>query len=62
MNQESYIKNYEIYMRLEKSFSPNSIEAYSRDLNILIQFLKEKDKNFQMEKVSHEDLKEFLHW
>lgn len=49
-------------MRLEKSFSPNSIEAYSRDLNILIQFLKEKDKNFQMEKVSHEDLKEFLHW
>lgn len=62
MNQKSYIKNYEIYMRLEKSFSPNSIEAYIRDLNILMQFLKEKDENFQLKNVSREDLKEFLHW
>ncbi len=49
-------------MRLEKSFSPNSIEAYIRDLNILMQFLKEKDENFQLKNVSREDLKEFLHW
>ncbi len=62
MDQKGYIRNYEIYMRLEKSFSPNSIDAYLHDLKVFMQFLRQKDENIRIEKVNREDLKEFLYW
>ncbi|MBL7899355.1 MAG: site-specific integrase, partial [Crocinitomicaceae bacterium] len=33
-----YRKDYESYLKIEKSLSPNSVEAYMRDYDKLVQF------------------------
>ncbi len=40
MNWDSYIKQFTNYMKLERSLSANSIEAYKRDVEKLNQYLE----------------------
>ena len=35
-----YIKNFEGYLKIEKSLSPNSIDAYLHDVELLMNYLK----------------------
>ena len=56
------IKNFEIFLRLEKSLSENSIEAYLDDVHKLERFFSETGKPVSPENVSYADLKEFLAW
>ena len=55
-------RNFETYLRLEKSLSENSIEAYMNDVSKLEKFFTETDKDVLPVKISYTDLKEFLAW
>jgi len=56
------VRDFEIYLRLEKSLSPNSIEAYLNDVTKLELFFTEHGKETLPANVSYNDLKEFLEW
>ena len=51
-------KKYEIYLRLERGLSPNSIEAYLMDLDKLISFMADEGKKYN--EISYEDLQQFV--
>jgi integrase/recombinase XerD len=55
-------KDFEIYLRLEKSLSQNSIEAYLYDVSKLECFFQEKGPDTSPTQMQYPDLKEFLSW
>ncbi len=59
---EPYKKGFVAYLRLEKSLAENSVEAYSRDLEKLTQFLQSTGKMKQPEGIVLKDLQEFVQW
>jgi integrase/recombinase XerD len=56
------LKDFETFLRLEKSLSSNSIEAYLTDVSKLESFFSGSGKNTLPGKVTYSDLKEFLLW
>ena len=44
------VKRYRAYLRLEKSLSENTIEAYMRDLGLLFDFFDFELRKFEEEK------------
>tara|TARA_Y100000739_G_scaffold192116_1_gene172429 strand:+ start:237 stop:1142 length:906 start_codon:yes stop_codon:yes gene_type:complete len=57
------LKNgFKVFLKLEKSLSENSIEAYLRDLDKLYQFLASLKKRKKIEELKLTDLKKFVHW
>ncbi|MCB0487536.1 MAG: site-specific tyrosine recombinase XerD [Cyclobacteriaceae bacterium] len=57
---EAYIKDFENYLKLERSLSANSIEAYVRDIEKLYQFVEMKHKNTSPLKINAKHLQGFL--
>ena len=55
-------RNFEIYLRLEKSLSGNSIEAYLDDVQKLERYFSEIGSDLTPAKVTYSDLKNFLLW
>lgn len=55
-------RNFETYLRLEKSLSENSVEAYLNDIRKLERFFRESGKDISPSAVTYNDLKEFLGW
>jgi integrase/recombinase XerD len=55
-------RNFETYLRLEKSLSDNSVEAYLNDVYKLENYFSEKGTDISPSHVSYADLKEFLIW
>jgi len=55
-------KDFETYLRLEKSLSPNSIGAYLNDVSKLENFFEEKKIEISPSVVQYADLKDFLIW
>ena len=55
-------KNFETYLRLEKSLSDNSIEAYQNDVFKLEKYFTEKGVDISPVSVTYSDLKAFLAW
>lgn len=51
------VKNYVRYLKLERNYSQNTLEAYQRDLRYLLDFVKSKDMSVL--DVRLEDLEEF---
>ena len=37
------VKDYVRYLKLERNYSPNTLEAYQRDLRYLLEFVKSKE-------------------
>lgn len=62
MNWQVYLKGFESWLKLEKSLSANSVEAYLHDIEKLMQFLEYKQLPRKPETVTYEDLKEFVRW
>jgi integrase/recombinase XerD len=62
MRWKSYIHGYQSYLRLEKSLSLNSIEAYLHDIEKLTQFLEHTSNQAGPGEVSLRDLQDFLRW
>jgi integrase/recombinase XerD len=55
-------KEFTNYLRIERSLSANSVEAYDDDLNKLRQFVESTGRNIIPEKITYPDLQEFLVW
>ena len=62
MNWQIYIKGFSDYLKLEKSLSINSIDAYRRDIRKLVDYFDLIQKDISPEKVTLDDLKSFIKW
>lgn len=62
MNWKIYIKGYASYLKLERSLSENSIEAYEHDVEKFVQFLEFKKMELSPKQVELSHLREFLIW
>lgn len=58
----SYLKGFRAYLTLEKSLSGNSIEAYQRDIEKLIQYMEATGKRQSPQEIKLQDLQAFLQW
>lgn len=58
----SHKKGFETYLRLEKSLSSNTLQAYLSDLDKLTQYFSIKDAKITIERVSSSDLQMFIEW
>ena len=56
------IKDFETYLRLEKSLSENSIAAYTDDVQKLEKYFSEKGIARMSPEVTYHDIKDFLLW
>ena len=52
------INRYNTYLRLEKSLSANSIDAYLTDLDKLLRFAEDEKKD--VKEISYDDLQQFI--
>jgi integrase/recombinase XerD len=62
LDWRSAIKGFQAYLKLEKSLSPNSIEAYSRDIDKLYQYSEAQAVKINPEKITLTDLRQFINW
>jgi integrase/recombinase XerD len=58
----SYIKGYVSFLRLEKSLSQNSIDAYVADVTKLMTFCQSFDEQIKPSKVTAHEIRLFLKW
>jgi integrase/recombinase XerD len=59
---EPYKKGFKAYLELEKSLSPNSVEAYLRDIEHLTAYLQEKGTLVSPSAIKLKDLQQFVQW
>lgn len=59
---ESYKKGFKAYLQLEKSLSDNSVQAYLRDIELLTNFLQEKETLKNPSDILLKELQSFLKW
>jgi integrase/recombinase XerD len=57
-----YRKDYQNYLKIEKSLSANSVEAYLRDFDKLTQFLEHSSSELSPLEISLKDLQKMLSW
>ncbi|MCK4919485.1 MAG: site-specific tyrosine recombinase XerD [Bacteroidales bacterium] len=60
MNWEDSLRDFQYFLRLEKSLSENSVEAYSADLKKLLQFLDNRKLDVRPEQITSSHLDDFL--
>ncbi|MDR0983307.1 MAG: site-specific tyrosine recombinase XerD [Culturomica sp.] len=60
MKWKEAIEDYKTYLVLEKSLSPNSVEAYLNDVSQLSEYTKDVFKVEDVEKVTYNMLKDFV--
>lgn len=58
----NYLKGFKSYLQLERSLSANTLEAYMRDLDKLVQFLEVSGSSATPEQINLEVLQNFLRW
>ena len=61
MNWDEKISEFINYLKFEKNFSDNTLEAYQRDIKKLRDFSIESLDNLGPEEIAHEHLQEFLY-
>jgi integrase/recombinase XerD len=59
---QSYIKGFKSYLKLEKSLSGNSIEAYLRDVEKFVRYMELAKLELSVEDVRLEHLESFIKW
>lgn len=62
MDWNSSIKGFKSYLKLERSLSKNSIDAYIRDIEKFSQYFDFKKVKISPNDVQSKDIKEFLEW
>ena len=60
MSWKSLIKGYENYLKIEKSLSSNSVDAYIRDINKMDGFFNNEDSSKKITSISHENFQNYL--
>jgi len=59
---QSYIKGFKSYLKLERSLSGNSVEAYLGDIDKLIQYFQSLNEEPQLIDITTAQLKAFISW
>jgi integrase/recombinase XerD len=59
---EAYKKGYKAYLRLERSMSNNSVEAYLRDISKLTDYLQITQQSKNPADINLKDLQSFVKW
>lgn len=62
MNWESYIKNYQSYLRIERGLSKNTIENYTFDIERLCLFLSENAIEVSPVKITEDTIQQFIYF
>jgi integrase/recombinase XerD len=62
LDWRSAIKGFQAYLKLERSLSENSIEAYSRDIEKLYQFADSQSNKINPEYITLTHLRAFIVW
>ena len=62
MNWDIHVQEYENYLKLERSLSPNSVEAYVHDVIKLKQFLEISNSGFTPLQVGLTELRNFIEY
>lgn len=62
MDWQAAKKGFRSYLKLERSLSNNSVDAYLGDLDKLIQFADSKLVPLKPETIGHRDLSDFIGW
>jgi integrase/recombinase XerD len=62
LDWSAQLSGYKAFLRIEKSLSKNSIEAYLDDVGKLFNYLKVTEQLVLPEKVTYQTLKEFIAW
>ena len=62
MDWQSAIKGFRAYLKLERSLSANSIDAYTRDIEKLYQFSDIQAIKFKPETITLTNLRDFIGW
>ena len=62
MEWQSAIKGFKAYLKLERSLSENSIEAYGRDIEKLYQFSDIQIIKLKPETITLNNLRDFIGW
>lgn len=57
-----YKKGFLVYLKLEKSLSQNTIEAYGNDLEKLTQFLQYKELKYSPDQLNLKILQDYIKW
>ncbi len=57
---KSYLDNFSAHLKVEKSLSPNSVEAYLHDVRLLTQYLEVENKTVEPEDLQLQDFEHFL--
>ena len=62
LNWTPYTRGFTAFLKLEKSLSDNSVEAYNRDILKLIQYLDDSKLDLQPGDIKLSHLQDFLKW
>lgn len=62
MDWQPSLRGFKAYLKLERSLSANTIEAYLHDVDKLMQFFMSRSEDKDPAKVTKTDLKNFLIW
>ena len=61
MNWNEALKDYKLYLKIERGLSVNSIDSYARDVSKLIQFVEENDIDKTPINISDEYIQQFIY-
>jgi integrase/recombinase XerD len=59
---QSYIKGFKAYLKLERSLSANSVDAYLTDIDKLSQYYQSLDVEPKLTEINSADIKLFISW
>ncbi len=62
MNIQSYLKGFSAYLKLERSLSENSINAYLNDVSKLFEYLQLAKQDATLQTISLKELRDFIIW
>lgn len=62
MNWSPYINGFRSFLKLERSLSANSIDAYMHDVNMLVSFFEQAGLSISPKQVELKNLQDFLVW
>ncbi|MEI8203846.1 MAG: site-specific tyrosine recombinase XerD [Bacteroidota bacterium] len=62
MNWDSYIKGFKDFLKLEKSLSKNTIEAYLHDVQKFMTYLEEKHLDLSPKQLNIKHIEDFIPW
>ncbi|RZJ47835.1 MAG: site-specific tyrosine recombinase XerD [Chryseobacterium sp.] len=60
MTWDEKIKDFEIFLRFERNFSENTLDAYVRDIKKLKEYAEEELENVAPDVISYENLQEYI--